>query len=77
MRQGTGVREQRTGVTWASARIADICDECFDPIRPGQTVAIYDDEYVRPNQPHGHIKRTYCETCGKLLEDSLTTTEAN
>jgi RNase P subunit RPR2 len=66
---------------WVIAAIAEICDECSDPIKPGDEMVLYVEVDVtgavlteRPR--HKHIRRTYCKTCGALLEDSMTTTEA-
>jgi hypothetical protein len=65
------------GVAWVEARIAEICDECFDPIRPGDAMALYDDvAHEGYTGSPTHTRRTYCQSCGRLLEDSLTTTEA-
>jgi RNase P subunit RPR2 len=60
------------------ARIAEICDECTAAIWPGDSMVVYDDIASHDGRDGSplHIKRHYCDACGKLLEDSLTTTEA-
>jgi RNase P subunit RPR2 len=59
---------------WTRARVAELCDECLDPIAPGDEMVRYDDEFVT-STGHGHIPRTYCKSCGELLQDSLVTEE--
>lgn len=66
-------------ITRTTAKITDICEECSDPIRPGNALVIYVERYISHYPPgqEKFITRHYCEDCGKLLEDSLTTTEAS
>lgn len=66
----------RLGVIWIMARIHHLCEECEEQIQPGDPMAVYDDISVNSWGKHLHTKRHYCEECGHLLEDSLTTTEA-
>lgn len=76
--QGTGLRDQQKQFTRTTARIADVCDECCGPIWPGDPMVIYVERYLegptlKPQERY--VTRHYCGGCGKLLEDSLTTTE--
>lgn len=64
-------------LTRAIAKLADICDECCDPIWPGNNIVIYVERYIHGAGKEAFVTRHYCADCGKLLEDSLTTTEAN
>jgi hypothetical protein len=65
-------------VTWTTRRHACPCSECGNIIAAGNPVALFDEIDRRCGlfSPQVHIARIYCEPCGKLLEDSLTTTEA-
>ena len=63
-------------VVWVRAFAHRRCDECKEGILQGDRMVIYYDRTVEAPKPAYHIKRHYCEPCGKLLEDSLTTTEA-
>ncbi len=61
---------------WIEAPVANICDECGEPIASGDTMARYIE--ICPGdwgQSRVRIGRDYCKSCGELLEDSLTTTE--
>jgi hypothetical protein len=58
-----------------TARIAEICDECSDPIEPGDTM-VTRNEMIPGMGRVVYVKRNYCSPCGVLLEDSLITTEA-
>jgi len=64
------------GLTWDLARHSRLCDEDGAEILAGDRMAIYDDESVHFPLKHEHTRRHCCEDCGKLLEDSLTTTES-
>jgi len=80
--QGATIREVRDGdgallMKWVRAAVAEICDECSDPIAPGEEMATRQvplpiDSFGRKH----HVHRTWCKECGELLEDSLVTTEA-
>jgi hypothetical protein len=64
-------------VVWSTAPAICVCSECAEYILPGNRMAIYD-EVLAPDVLTGEkkiIERVYCEDCGHLLEDSLTTTE--
>jgi hypothetical protein len=62
---------------WTKAKIADICDEGSEPIWPGDDIVIYVERIFTGYSGHeSFTTRHYCERCGKLLEDSLVTTEA-
>ncbi len=63
-------------VRWEPAHELTPCSECRELILVGQRMATYMDKGVEGYGHHFEIKRHYCEDCGKLLEDSLTTTEA-
>lgn len=63
-------------ITHAKAKIADLCDECAAPIWPGNAIVVYVERYVTRRGQEAFVTRHYCGDCGKLLEDSLTTTEA-
>lgn len=58
-------------VHWHTATVVLGCSECGEVAYPGERYVTYLDRCV--NGPT--TKRTYCDGCGKLLEDSLTTTE--
>lgn len=63
-------------ITRTTAKIADLCDECLDPIWPGQPLAIYVERYISGSPAREQfVSRHYCAACAVLLEDSLTTTE--
>jgi hypothetical protein len=62
------------GIRWKQAQRPHHCAECACEIFVGDTIAIYDEACgVGLSFPPFH--RIYCELCGHLLEDSLTTTE--
>ena len=61
------------GLTWITARHPRLCDEDGAEILAGDRMAIYGDEAVHFPLKHSHTTRHYCEPCGHLLEDSLTT----
>lgn len=61
---------------WVTAERACLCQECYDLVRTGDRMAIYIDRGIQGhNAARFQIRRHYCEPCGRLLEDSLTTTE--
>jgi hypothetical protein len=57
---------------WGDAKVADICEECSDPIRPGDEMAAFNEVYF--SDKRRQVTKHYCKGCGDLLEDSLTTT---
>jgi RNase P subunit RPR2 len=67
---------QEKQFTRTRAKIADVCDECSDPIWPGDAMVIYvERSFTGYTGREMFISRHYCDRCGKLLDDSLTTTE--
>jgi hypothetical protein len=65
------------GLVWRQSPYSHYCVECGGAIMRGDREAVYNDVFVTGTFPlRHHIKRIYCEECGHLLEDSLTTTEA-
>jgi hypothetical protein len=74
-----GLKSQ-PGVTWITTDHPRVCNECRQSIYAGDRIAVYDDESISAASltvlKRVHIKRIYCEECGHLLEDSLTTTES-
>jgi len=66
---------QANEVRWEPAHELTSCSECRDFIFVGQPMATWDDVSPAWLRPAVHTKRRYCEDCGKLLEDSLSTTE--
>jgi len=66
----------RTGVRWSESQNVYLCDECNGLIQPGDRMARWTEEGLGSYGFPFHINRRYCEDCGQLLEDSLTTTEA-
>ncbi len=71
-----------TSVKWAPAPGYRECDECNRVILPGEPLATWIEVFAGKRSfgafiQRDRIKREYCEDCGKLLEDSLTTTEAS
>ena len=54
-------------VRWQTAITTLDCAECTDRMYPGESYATY--------KGGDGIRQTYCRSCGKELEDSLTTTE--
>ena len=65
------------GVRWSMLHGTYKCAECAEIILPGERMATWDDVTVGKAGPPRHdcTRRHYCEGCGELLEDSLTTTE--
>jgi len=61
---------RRTAIEWTRARVAELCDECLDPIAPGDEMVRYDDEsYV---DRHGHIRALIAKaaaSCFKIACD--------
>jgi len=73
-----GIGDRQKQFTRTRAKIADVCDECCDPIWPGDAMVVYVERYIGTasyTPQEKFIARHYCDACGKLLEDSLTTTE--
>jgi hypothetical protein len=68
--------DEANPVRWIRAARFHHCSECADLIFPGSLMAVWIEitfeGYVGTRI---HTKRHYCESDGKLLEDSLTTTE--
>jgi hypothetical protein len=69
-----------TGVRWSMLHGTHKCDDCHTVVLPGERMATYDDVTVSSRSwkippDHDHKILHFCEPCGKLLEDSLTTTE--
>lgn len=64
-------------VRWVTARYPRTCSECGVRIQVGERMALYADTFLfgYSATPFTTL-RHYDEGCGKLLEDSLTTTEA-
>ncbi len=62
-------------VLWTRSLHSRLCDECREGILPGDPMAIYDDDAIVDYGNHLRTTRHYCEDCGHLLEDSLTTLE--
>ena len=63
-------------VRWITAHRSHRCHECRDAILAGDRMGVWDDVTVGFwGLWHNHTIRRYCEDCGHLLEDSLTTTE--
>lgn len=69
--------DEREGVRWIVAVLPHVCTECGAQIPVGAKFARYA-EILAANSfgRHARILRDHCEECGRLLEDSLTTTEA-
>lgn len=71
------MEEKVETVRWMIATHPHVCCECQAEIWAGMKFAHYVEVLAvlatgkRPRFPHD-----YCEECGHLLEDSLTTTEA-
>jgi len=63
------------GVHWIALHPEHICDECGAEIRWDELMAAWFEVASAWPYPSRRIKRHYCEECGHLLEDSLTTTE--
>jgi hypothetical protein len=69
-------KEKTEPVRWVIAGHPHACCECGAPISRGEKFAhwveiLAGDSYGK----HARVPRDYCEPCGRLLEDSLTTTE--
>jgi hypothetical protein len=62
------------GLRWLLSVTPRSCEECAEPILYGERMAIYDDVALESWGKRTHTMRHYCESCGHLLEDSLTTT---
>jgi hypothetical protein len=69
-------KEKAEPVRWVIAGHPHACCEIGAPISRGEKFAhwieiLAPDEFKR----RAHVPHDYCEPCGHLLEDSLTTTE--
>jgi hypothetical protein len=61
---------------WAVAKTAEICEECSALIWPGDRVALYTNISTVAYGRQRRARAPFCQDCGALLEDSMTTTEA-
>ena len=65
------------GVTWGKAINVGRCAECSVRFAVGDRVAGYTEQGLTQEGRTLRLRRRYCEPCGHLLEDSLTTTESS
>lgn len=65
------------GVTFAKAINVGRCAECSVRFAVDAPIAHYTETGLHGMPPRNmRLRRRYCEPCGRLLEDSLTTTDA-
>lgn len=65
------------GVAWSVCQRTIKCEECTQLVMVGEPTATYEDRGLEGWGKLWRRKVRYCEHCGKLLEDSLTTTETD
>ena len=69
------MKDEAKRVHWMMASHSHKCHECGEEILRGIRFAHYTDILAPYNGCSERIPYDYCEECGHLLEDSLTTTE--
>jgi hypothetical protein len=64
-------------VRWSVCLLRRPCSECGETIPAGEPMARWTEIDGAFPYPPIRVPRHYCKPCGELLEDSLTTTEAD